>query len=72
MPSFSSSPLPSSLPTTLISVTIALSTLALFIAAIVICRTFSSFVVAHRRGHVVVLPALSCQLPPAFVDPVAG
>jgi hypothetical protein len=72
MSSFSSLPSPSSLPTTLISVTIALSTLALFIAAIVIRRKLSLFVVAHRRGHVVASSALSRQPPPAFVDPVAG
>jgi hypothetical protein len=72
MSSFLSLPLPSLLPTTLISVTIALSTLALFDAAIVIRRTLSSFVLAHRRGHVVTSLALSCQPPPAFVDPVAG
>jgi hypothetical protein len=72
MPSFSSSPSPSLSPTTLISATIALSTLALFVAAVVICRTLSSFVVAHHHGHVVASPALSCQPPPAFVDPVAG
>jgi hypothetical protein len=46
-------------PTTLISVTIPLSTLALFVAAIVIRRTLSSFVVAHRCGHVVASLALS-------------
>jgi hypothetical protein len=72
MPSFLSLPLPSLLPTTLISVTIALSTLALFVAAIVIRRTLSSFVVAHRRGHVVASSTLSRQPLPAFVDPVAG
>jgi hypothetical protein len=60
------------LPTTLISVTIALSTLTLFIAAIVICRTLLSFVVAHLHGHVVASLALSCQPPPTFVDPVTG
>jgi hypothetical protein len=46
-----SSLLPSSLPATLIAVTIALSILALFVAAIIIRRTLSSFVVAHRRGR---------------------
>jgi hypothetical protein len=60
------------LPTTLIAITIALSTLALFVAAIIIRRTHSSFIVAHRRGRVVALSMLSCQPPPAFVDPVAG
>jgi hypothetical protein len=72
MPSFLSLPLPSLLPTTLISVTIALSTLALFVAAIIIRRTLSLFVVAHRRGRVVALPVLFCQPSPAFVDPVLG
>jgi hypothetical protein len=47
------------LPTTLISVTIPLSTLALFVAAIVIRRMLSSFVVAHRCGRVVASLALS-------------
>jgi hypothetical protein len=60
MPSFLSSPLPSSSPTTLIFVTIPLSTLALFVAAIVIRRTLLSFVVAHRCGRVVTLSVLSC------------
>jgi hypothetical protein len=46
-------------PTTLISITIPLSTLALFVAAIVIHRTLSSFVVAHRCGRVVASLALS-------------
>jgi hypothetical protein len=64
--------LPSSSPTTLISITIALSTLALFVAALVIHRTLSSFVVAHRRGRVVASSTLSCQPPPEFVNPVAG
>jgi hypothetical protein len=59
-------------PTTLISITIALPTLALFVAAIGIRRTLLSFVVAHRRGCVVTSSTLSCQPPPAFVDPVAG
>jgi hypothetical protein len=72
MASFSSSPLPSLLPTTLISVTITLSTLALFVAAIVIRRTLLLFVVAHRRGRVVASSALSRQPLPAFVDPIAG
>jgi hypothetical protein len=53
MPSFSSLPLPSLLPTTLIADTMDLSTLALFVAAIIIRRTLLSFVVAHRRGRVV-------------------
>jgi hypothetical protein len=55
MPSFSSSPLLSLSTATLIAVTVALSTLALFVTAIIICRTLLSFVVAHRRGHVVAL-----------------
>jgi hypothetical protein len=71
-PSFSSLPSPSSLPTTLIAITIALSTLALFIASIIIRRTLSSFVVTHRHGCVVASSTLSRQPPPAFVDPVAG
>jgi hypothetical protein len=71
-PSFSSSPSPSSSPITLISVTIALSTLALFVAAIVIRRTLSSFVVAHLRGRVVASSTLSRQPTPTFVDPIAG
>jgi hypothetical protein len=58
--------------TTLIADTMALSTLALFVAAIIIRRTLSSFVIAHHRGHVVALSTLSCQPPPAFADPVAG
>jgi hypothetical protein len=55
-----------------ISVIIALSTLALFIAAIVIRRTLLLFVVAHHRGCVVALSMLSCQPSPIFVNPVAG
>ena len=61
MPSFLSLPSPSLSPTTLISVTITLSTLALFIVAIIIRRMLSLFVVAHRcgRGRIVdtLLPA---------------
>jgi hypothetical protein len=49
-----------------------LSTLALFVAAIIIRHTLSSFVVAHRRGRVVASLMLSCQPPPAFANPVAG
>jgi hypothetical protein len=64
--------LPSSSPTTLISFTIALSTLALFVTAIIIRRTLSSFVVAHHRGRVVASSVLSRQPPPAFVNPVTG
>jgi hypothetical protein len=60
------------LPTTLISITIALSTLTLFVAAIIIRRTLLSFVVPHRQGRVVASLTLSRQPPPAFVDPVAG
>jgi hypothetical protein len=59
-------------PTTLISITIALSTLALFVAAIVIHRTLLSFVVTHRCGRVVASSMLSRQPLPAFVDPVTG
>jgi hypothetical protein len=60
-------------PTTLIAVTIALSTLALFVTAIIIRRTLSSFVVVHRRGHVVVASMmLSRQPTPVFVDTVTG
>jgi hypothetical protein len=65
-------PSPSSSTTTLISVTIALSTLTLFVAAIVIRRTLLSFIVAHRHGHVVASSTLSCQPLPNFADPVAG
>jgi hypothetical protein len=46
-------PLPSSSTGTLIAITIALAILALFVTAITICRTPSSFVVAHHRGRVV-------------------
>jgi hypothetical protein len=60
------------MPTTLISVSIALSTLALFVAAIVIHRTLLLFVVAHFCGRVAALSMLSCQPMPTFVDPVAG
>jgi hypothetical protein len=59
-------------PTTLIFATIALSTLALFVTAIVICRTLLLFVVAHLRDHVVASLTLSCQPLPTFVDPIAG
>jgi hypothetical protein len=57
---------------TLIAVTIALAILALFVTAITIRRTLLSFVIAHRRVHVVALLTPSCQPPPAFVAPVAG
>jgi hypothetical protein len=72
MPSFLLLPLPSSWSTTLISITIALSTLALFVTAIVIRCTLLSFVVAHLCGRVVALSTLSCQPPPTFVNPVTG
>jgi hypothetical protein len=65
-------PLPSLLTGTLIAVTIDLAILALFVAAITIRCMLSSFVVAHRCGHVVASTKLSCQPPPAFVAPVAG
>jgi hypothetical protein len=42
---------------TLIAVTIALAILALFVTAITIRRTLSSFVIAHPRGRVVALVA---------------
>jgi hypothetical protein len=60
------------LPTTLISVTIALSTLALFVAAIVIHCTLSLSIVAHRRSRVVASSTLSHQPLPTFVNLVAG
>jgi hypothetical protein len=65
-------PWPSSSPATLIAVTITLATLTHFVAAIIIRRTLSSFIVAHRRGRVIALSTLSCKPPPAFVAPVAG
>jgi hypothetical protein len=46
-------PSPSSSTGTLIAVTIALAIIALFVTAITIRRTPSSFVVAHRCGRVV-------------------
>jgi hypothetical protein len=55
-----------------IVITIALAILALFVAAIIIRRTLLLFVVTHHRGRVVASLMLSCQLPPAFVAPVAG
>jgi hypothetical protein len=64
--------LPSSSTGTLIAITIALAILALFVTAITIRRTLSSYVVAHRCGHVVASSMPSCQPPPAFVAPVAG
>jgi hypothetical protein len=39
---------------TLFIVTIALAALAIFVVALIIARMLSSFVVAHRRGRVVV------------------
>jgi hypothetical protein len=60
------------LTVTLIAVTIALAILALFITAITIRRTLSSFVVAHRRGRVVASLTPSCQPPPAFIALVDG
>jgi hypothetical protein len=47
-------PLPSLLPGTLFVVTIVLAALTIFVVALIIARTLSSFVVAHRRGRVVV------------------
>jgi hypothetical protein len=47
------------LPAALIAITIALATLALFVAAIIIHRTLLLFIVAHHRGHV-----LACHHPP--------
>jgi hypothetical protein len=60
------------LPATLITVTITLATLTLFVAAIIIRRTLLLFIVAHRPGHVIALLMLSCQPLPAFAAPVAG
>jgi hypothetical protein len=48
------------LPGTLIAITLALAALALFIVALIICRTLLLFVIAHCRGRVVLnalLPA---------------
>jgi hypothetical protein len=42
------------LPGTLFVVTIALAALAIFVVALIIARTLSSFVVPHHRGRVVV------------------
>jgi hypothetical protein len=72
MPSFLLLPLPSLSTATLIANTMAISTLALFIAAIIIRRMLLLFVLAHRRGHVVASPTLSRQPLPAFVNPFAG
>jgi hypothetical protein len=65
-------PLPSLSTGTLIAVTITLAILTLFVAAITIHCTLLSFVIAHRRGHVVALSMLSCQPPSTFVTPIAG
>jgi hypothetical protein len=65
-------PSPSSSTGTLIAITIALAILTLFVTAITIRRTPSSFVIAHRRGRVVASSMPSCQPPPVFVAPVAG
>jgi hypothetical protein len=59
-------PLPSLLTATLIAITMALSTLSLIVAAIIIRRTLLLFVVAYRRGCVVASLTLSCQPPPAL------
>jgi hypothetical protein len=53
-------PSPSLLRATLIVVTITLTTLALFVAALIIRPMLSLFVIASRRGYVVInalLPA---------------
>jgi hypothetical protein len=47
-------PSSSLLPATLIAITIALATLTLFVAAIIIPCTLLSFVIARCRGQVVV------------------
>jgi hypothetical protein len=60
------------LTATLIAITMALSPLALFVAAIIIRHMLLSFVVAHRRVYVVALLMLSCQPLPAFVKIIAG
>jgi hypothetical protein len=65
-------PLPSLSTGTLIAVTIALTILALFVAAIIIHCTLLLFVVAHHCGRVVALLTPSYQLPPAFVAPITG
>jgi hypothetical protein len=72
MPSFLLLPSPSLSTATLIAITMALSTLTLFVAAIIIRRTLLLFVVAHHHGRVVASSMLSHQPPPAFVNPVAG
>jgi hypothetical protein len=65
-------PLPSLLPSTLIAITIALATLSLFVAAIIIRRMLLLFDVAHQCGHVVALLTFSCKPPPAFDALVAS
>jgi hypothetical protein len=72
MPSFLPLPSPSLLPATLIAITIALSTFALFVATIIIRCMLSLFVVAHCCAHVVTLSTLSRQPPLAFVNPITG
>jgi hypothetical protein len=50
-------------PANLIVVTIALAVLALFVAALIVRHKLSSFIVARRRGCVIVntlLPAMAC------------
>jgi hypothetical protein len=53
-------------------ITITLAILALFIAAITIRRTLSSFVVTHHHGRVVASSMLCHHPPPPFIAPVAG
>jgi hypothetical protein len=65
-------PLPSSSTGTLTAITIDLAILALFVTAITIRCTLSSYVVARRRSRVVASSTLSRQPLPAFVAPVAG
>jgi hypothetical protein len=60
------------LPATLIAITITLATLTHFVAAIIIHRTLSWFIITHRCGCVIALSLLSCQPLPAFVAPIAG
>jgi hypothetical protein len=64
--------LPSSLTGTLIAITITLAILALFVAAITICRMLLLFVIAHRHGRVVASLVLSHQPLPTFIALVAG
>ncbi len=60
-------PLPSSSPAALVAVTITLATLTLFVAAVIICRTLSSFVVARCRDRVVACHRSPFTLP-SLVD----